>query len=120
MFWGWFSSGGGMRRSGGGCLFLPFLFLCGMVYMFDGFNTGWLMPLLMVGLIWLVFSMMFNSRRQAQTESNGWDYEKPKRGLSDYDEKPKRGTKRYLGDDGEIIEMDDSNEVDYRTRDDEL
>jgi hypothetical protein len=93
MFWGWYSIGGdGVRRNGGGCFFLPFLLLCGSFYLFDSFNSRWLLPVLLIGLLWFVVSAIFNSKPFG---------EKPKRDL----EKPKRTM--IVSDEGEFIEIDE-------------
>jgi hypothetical protein len=103
MFFGWFSFGDGtMRRGGGGCLVLPFLFLFGSCFMFDNFNPTWLLLLLAVGVGWYVLR---GYMRGAQPVEGEWDGEKPKRDFGD--EKPKRVSEVLSRDDGDVIEVID-------------
>lgn len=96
MFWGWWSSGEGGMRRGGGCLFLPLLFICGSFFVFDNFRVGWLLPMIGLGLAWLLLSGVFSNQTRA------WG-EKPKR---DFDtEKPKRDSDYLYRDDGDVLEV---------------
>lgn len=121
MFWGWFSSGDGGMRHGGGCIFLPFLFICGSFFLFDNFNSGWLLGLILVAVMWFVFSTVFGRVGAAQVEDGSWeggvfDGEKPKRDFAD--EKPKRSGEYIERHDGEILEViEPSEEEDSRPRD---
>jgi hypothetical protein len=99
MFWGWFSFDNGGLRRGGGCIFLPFLFICGSSFLFSRGNATWLILLVLVAAAWFMFSNMQNG-------------EKPKRDF----EKPKR---EYLSrDDGEFIEVVDPTEDEGGNRED--
>jgi hypothetical protein len=115
MFWGWFSSGDGGMRRGGGCIFLPFLFICGSFFLFDNFNSGWLLGLILVAVLWFVFSTMFSRANPVQVEDGSWDSgmfddEKPKRDFAE--EKPKRSVEYIERPDGEILEVIDPGEED--------
>lgn len=89
----WWSFGNG--RSG--CTFLPFLLLFGSCFLFNNFNSNWLWPMLIVGLLWFVTQMMFSQRPEPYYE------DKPKRDFEG--EKPKRTV--VVGDDGELREVDE-------------
>ena len=122
MFWGWFSGGNGGMRRGGGCIFLPFLLVCGSFYLFDGLNNSWLLGLIVVGILWFLFSTMFSRSSAAHADDGRWGGglfvdEKPKRDFAD--EKPKRDFEYIERDDGEILEViDPAEEDDGRPRDD--
>lgn len=102
---GWFSfGGGGMRRGGGGCIFLPFLFLCGSFYLFDHLNSGWLLILIAIVVLWVVMSGALRPRGIA--EGDPLYDEKPKRDFDDFaEEKPKRTGSYLTRDNGERLEV---------------
>lgn len=114
MFWGWYSFGSGRR--GGGCFFLPLLFICGAFFMADNFRAGWLLPLAVIVVVWLAFVMMRNAGGQPRVVGEDWDGEKPKRV---FDEKPKRDSEFIYHDDGDVLEVIESPDDDSRRPDDE-
>ena len=129
MFWGWYSTGDGRVNRGGGCIFLPLLFVCGSFSLMGGFDIGWLLGLLLVGaVLWFAFSALFNRAGTAQVEDGSWggamfEGEKPKRDFADDydgDEKPKRGFEYIERPDGEILAVIDPNEEDDRRFRDEF
>ncbi len=116
MFWGWYSFGNGSRR-GGGCMFLPFLLICGSFFMLDNFNGGWLLPLVVIALFLFVLPNILNQGRQAQVEGYDLENDKPKRDFDD--EKPKRDGEYLSLDDGDVLEVIDPPETEKRRLDDE-
>ena len=122
MFWGWYSSGGNGFRRGGGCLFLPFLFIYSSLFMFDNFNSSWLMPVILGLILWFAVSTLFNRQPQPSMQGNGWDTgafgdEKPKRDFG-YD-KPKRQPDLLYRDDGDVLEVIDPPDAVEHPSDDE-
>lgn len=107
MFWGWWSFGEGGMRRGGGCLFLPLIFICGSFFVFDNFKSSWLLPLIGIGLAWFLLPRILN-HGMGQTPSHEWrgdvfEDEEPKR---DFDmEKPKRDSDYVYRDDGDVLEV---------------
>ncbi len=110
MFWGWYSSGEGRVRHGGGCIFLPFLLFGGAFYLFDGLSIGSIMGLIVVAVLGLMAYQMFSRARTAQHGE-----EKPKRHFDD--EKPKRNGGYLERNDGELLEVIDLNDHDDSLRD---
>lgn len=120
MFWGWFSTGDG-RFNRGGCFFLPFLFICGSFFLFDNLNSGWLLALVAIAVLWFVFATMFNRPGAAQVEDGSWgsgtfEDEKPKRDFADDDEypeeKPKRSSEYIERPGGEMLDVIEPDEED--------
>jgi hypothetical protein len=99
MFWGWYSFGDGRTRRGGGCFFLPLFLLCGSFYMFGG-DSSLLIPLLLAVVLWWAVSSMMRSRVEHDTPY--------------LDEKPKRGREVIIGDDGELIDIEDDDRANSR------
>ncbi|MBI5668987.1 MAG: hypothetical protein HZC41_13365 [Chloroflexi bacterium] len=118
MFWGWYSVGdGGMRR--GGCFFLPLLFLCGSFFLFDNFNGGWLLPMIVVALLWLALPALLNrGAPPGEWDGEVIEGEKPKRGFSR--EKRKRDAEYLHRDDGEVLEVIEPPEDDDRRPNDAI
>jgi hypothetical protein len=123
MFWGWYSFGNGPRSSG--CFFLPFLFVCGAPFLLSGFNSRFLLPLLLIAVLGLVIPAILNQGAQRRAYDGGWDGDpldggKPK---NDFDDKPKRTDDYLYRDDGEVLEVVDPPQEpvyrdDYTYRDD--
>jgi hypothetical protein len=123
MFWGWYSFGNGPRSSG--CFFLPFLLVCGAPFLFSGFNSRFLLPLLLIAVLGLVIPAILNQSAQRRAYDGGWngepfDGDKPK---NDFDDKPKRTDDYLYRDDGEVLEVVDAPQEpvyrdDYTYRDD--
>lgn len=105
MFWGWFSWGDDRGRWGGGCLFLPLFLFCGSFYLFSGFNSRSILPLLLLGgLLLLILPLALNRVAEAQKRKNDFAGEKPKHS-------------EYLArEDDEILEAVEPREDDEETR----
>lgn len=120
MFWGWWSFGeGGVRRSSG-CFFLPLIFICGSFFVFDNFRAGWLLPLVGLGLAWLLLLRGFTpgaGQNPHREWGEAFEDEKPKRDADA--EKPKRDSDYLYRDDGDILEVvDPPEETDPRSDED--
>jgi hypothetical protein len=106
MFWGWYSFNNGPRSSG--CFFLPFLCVCGSPFVFSGFNSRFLLPLILIAVLGLLIPNLLNQgERQPYSEDENpelLDGEKPK---NDFDEKPKNTGKYLYRDNDDVLEVID-------------
>ena len=104
MFWGWYSFGNGPRSSG--CFFLPFLCVCGSPFLLSGFNSRFLLPVILIAVLGLIIPAILNqgARRQAYGDGDLLDDEKSKR---DFDDKPKRTGEYLYRDNADVLEVID-------------